>query len=247
MLLQLQVCLIGVLAWLVIKEDGREISIATINWGCVPPWICCHCRVWIDLVEDLRESNIVNSMGRLSRSFRFLRPLLWEPLWLVQSDATGPTGLLLRDCWLASLSQVLLDELVKVVQILLDLDLLVNLDGLFQAFLDLFCSLSTLNELVNARCWLVLLWFLVQQCLIIDVGFEGCLIQHVLCSRITWFCMCRPHLIMPYLLLYQLGQLVYLINEASWLRGPVALVGGCVWHRLLMLLLLIDLAAWLLT
>tara|TARA_B110001469_G_C9550757_1_gene273273 strand:- start:286 stop:444 length:159 start_codon:yes stop_codon:yes gene_type:complete len=52
---------------------------------------------------------------------------------------------------------------------------------------------------------------------------------------------------MPYLLLYQLGQLVYLINEASWLRGPVALVGGCVWHRLLMLLLLIDLAAWLLT
>jgi hypothetical protein len=55
-------------------------------------------------VEDLRESNIVNSMGRLSRSFRFLRPLLWEPLWLVQSDATGPTGLLLRDCWLASLS-----------------------------------------------------------------------------------------------------------------------------------------------
>jgi len=45
---------------------------------------------------------------------------------------------------------------------------------------------------------------------------------------------------MPYLLLYQLGQLVYLINEASWLRGPVALVGGGVWHRLL-----IDLA-WLL-
>lgn len=136
---------------------------------------------------------------------------------------------------------MLLDELVKVVQILLDLDLLVNLDGLFQAFLDLFCSLSTLNELVNARCWPVLLWFLVQQRLIIDVRFEGCLIQHVLCSRITWFCMSRPHLIMPYLLLYQLGQLVYLINEASWLRGPVALVGGCVWHRLL-----IDLA-WLLT
>lgn len=136
---------------------------------------------------------------------------------------------------------MLLDELVKVVQILLDLDLLVNLDGLFQAFLDLFCSLSTLNELVNARCWPILLWFLVEQCLIIDVGFEGCLIQHVLCSRITWFCMSWPHLIMPYLLLYQLGQLVYLINEASWLRGPVALVGGCVRHRLL-----IDLAAWLL-
>ena len=38
---------------------------------------------------------------------------------------------------------------------------------------------------------------------------------------------------MPYLLLYQLGQLVYLIHEASWLRGPVGLVGGCVWHRLL--------------
>lgn len=43
-----------------------------------------------------------------------------------------------------------LDELVKVVQVLLDLDLLVNLDGLFKAFLDLLCSLSALNELLYA-------------------------------------------------------------------------------------------------
>ena len=43
---------------------------------------------------------------------------------------------------------------------------------------------------------------------------------------------------MSYLLLYQLGQLVYLINEAPRLQGPVGLVGGCVGHRLL-----IDLAA----
>jgi|TARA_B110000285_G_scaffold229549_1_gene294465 hypothetical protein len=135
-----------------------------------------------------------------------------------------------------------LDELVKVVQILLDLDLLINLNGLFQAFLNLLCSLSTLNELLYPRCWPVLLWFLVQQCLIVDVGFDGCLIQHILSSRITSFCMSGPHLIMSYLLLYQLGQLVYLINEASWLQGPVGLVGGCVRHRLL-----IDLAAWLLT
>ena len=51
---------------------------------------------------------------------------------------------------------------------------------------------------------------------------------------------------MPYLLLDQLGQLVYLIHEASWLQGPVGLVGGCVWH-LSLYRLLIDLAAWLLT
>jgi len=152
-LLQLQVCL--VLDWLIIvciiKEDGREILIAAINWCDIPPEVCCQCRVWIDLVEDLGESNIVNSIDRLSRSFLFLRPLLWDLLWLVQSDAPGPTGLLLRNRWLASLSQVPLDELVKVVQILLDLDLLVNLDGLFKAFLDLLCSLSALDELLYAH------------------------------------------------------------------------------------------------
>lgn len=74
------------------------------------------------------------------------------------------------------------------------------------------------------------------------IGLDGGLIQKVLCSRITSFWLSRPQLIMPYLLLYQLGQLVYLIYEASWLQGPVGLVGGCVWYRLL-----IDLAAWLLS
>lgn len=141
------------------------------------------------MLEDLGEPDIVNSVDRLSRSFLLLRLLLRDLLWLVQSDAAGPTGLLLRNRWLASLSQVLLDELVKVVQILLDLDLLVNLDGLFKAFLDLLCSLSALNELLYAHRWPVLLWFLVQQRLIIHVGLDGCLIQHVLSSRITSFCL----------------------------------------------------------
>ena len=131
-----------------------------------------------------------------------------------------------------------LDELVKVVQIFLNLDLLINLNGLLQTLLNLLCSLSTVNELLDACALSVLLWFLVQQSLIVD-GFDGCLIQRVLSSR---FCMSWSHLIMPYLLLYQLGQLVYFINEASWLQGPVGLVGGCVWHWLL-----IDLIAWLLT
>ena len=44
-----------------------------------------------------------------------------------------------------------LDELVKVVQILLDLELLVDLNGLFKAFLDLLCSLSALDELLNTH------------------------------------------------------------------------------------------------
>lgn len=139
-------------------------------------------------MEDLRESNIINSIDRLSRSFLLLRPLLWDLLWLVQSDATGPTGLLLGNCWLASLSQVPLDELVKVVQILLDLDLLVNLDGLLKAFLYLLCPLSARNELLYAHRWPILLWFLVQQRLIIHVGLNRCLIQHILSSRITSFC-----------------------------------------------------------
>ena len=55
-------------------------------------------------MEDLRKPNIVNGIDRLYRSFLIilLLPLLRDLLWLVQSDAT--TGLLLRDCWLASLS-----------------------------------------------------------------------------------------------------------------------------------------------
>jgi hypothetical protein len=87
---------------LIIMKDGREIFIAAINWGGIPPEVCCQCWVWIDLVEDLREANIANSIDGLCRSFLLLRPLLRDLLWLVQSDAT--TGLLLRDCWLASLS-----------------------------------------------------------------------------------------------------------------------------------------------
>ena len=83
---------------LILVEDGGEIFITAVNWGGIPPefW------VWIDLVEDLRKTNIVNSIDRLCRSFLLLRPLLRDLLWLLQSDAA--TGLLLGDCWLASLS-----------------------------------------------------------------------------------------------------------------------------------------------
>ena len=84
---------------------------------------------------------------------------------------------------------MLLDELVKIMQILLDLDLLINFNGLFQTLLNLLCSLSTLNELLYPCCLPALLWFLVQQRLIIDVGFDGCLIQHILSSRISSFVM----------------------------------------------------------
>lgn len=72
-----------VLDWLIVKEDGGEILIAAMNWSDVPPELCRQCRVWIDLVEYLRESN-----NRLSRSFLFLRLPLRDLIWLVQSDAT---------------------------------------------------------------------------------------------------------------------------------------------------------------
>ena len=102
-------------------------------------------------LENLRQANHRLSCGP------FLLSSLWHLARLIEARAacspSSPRGY----GGLTSLPQVLLDILVQVLQILPNLEMLVHLDRLFKASLDLFLPLLAFDELLNlCRCSVLL-------------------------------------------------------------------------------------------